>query len=53
VLKNYKCTVHKGIFPHAFMNMNELNYIGSKPEYRFYDNGKITREEYNLIPTNN
>jgi len=37
------------------MNEDRLNYIGDKPEFKYYDNGKDedTLEDYNLIPTHN
>ena len=41
----------KGVFPHSFVNRNNFNYIGNKPDIYFYDN--LSSYDYNKIPLNN
>lgn len=41
----------KSEFPYNFVNDNNLNYIGDKPERKFYEN--ISEEIYNKIPSHN
>jgi hypothetical protein len=61
ILINFGCQVQKGVFPHKFMNKDTLNYVGEKPDYNFFDNGKLNSngqpefsiDEYNLIPNDN
>ncbi|PVV05461.1 hypothetical protein BB560_000025 [Smittium megazygosporum] len=48
--KGLDVPVQKGIFPYKFVNENNLNYVGPKPELKFYEN--ITMEEYNSINNN-
>jgi len=44
LLKSFKCNIQKGLFPHKFINENNLNYIGVKPEIKYYlDDHKIKR----------
>ena len=43
--------VKKGKFPHSFVSINTLNYIGNKPDIIYYDG--ISKDNYNLIPKNN
>lgn len=43
--------VKKGKFPHSFVSINTLNYIGNKPDIIYYDG--ISEDNYNLIPKNN
>jgi len=52
VLKDYGCNIQKGCFPHAFMNSSNLDYIGNKPQFKYYGD-KITMDEYNDIPKDN
>ena len=47
----FNIDVKKGNFPHTFVNRNTLNYIGNKPDYKFYENLNIN--DYNNIPNNN
>nr|QWO71376.1 DNA polymerase [Calocybe gangraenosa] len=49
--KELKKDLRKGIFPHAFVNKNTLNYIGNKPDFSFYD--RVNIQDYNEIPINN
>lgn len=42
--------VKKGKFPHSFVSINTLNYIGNKPDIIYYDG--ISEDNYNLIPKN-
>lgn len=48
ILKNLNCSNEKDIFPYRFMRMNNLFYIGNKPEFKYYDN--ISINDYNNIP---
>jgi len=41
---NFKVNTLKGIFPHRFVNYNNLNYIGPVPTFEYFDN--ITKVEY-------
>jgi hypothetical protein len=34
----------KSIFPHSFVNENNLDYIGTVPEFNFFD--KVSKNEY-------
>ena len=49
--REFNIELRKGKFPHTFVNKNNLNYIGNKPDLQFYDN--ININEYNMIPLNN
>src|SRR5438874_948760 len=49
--KTYEVETQKGVFPYKFPNNSNLNYVGLKPDYSFYND--ITIEEYNEIPNNN
>jgi hypothetical protein len=49
VLKSYKI---EGIFPHAFIRSDNLDYIGNKPDKMYYLE-KVSQEDYDLIPDNN
>jgi DNA polymerase type B, organellar and viral len=51
VLLAFKCKNKKGIFPYSFLNKKTLNYIGPKPDYKYYD--KISEKEYNKIRGDN
>jgi len=42
---NFKVNTQKGIFPHRFVNENNLNYIGPVPPFNYFDS--ISTEEYN------
>jgi hypothetical protein len=47
LLKSYNCETLKGIFPYRFMNKNRLNYIGERPELKYYDG--IDIDEYERL----
>jgi hypothetical protein len=49
LLYKFNCSVHKGVFPHLFVNSQNLNYIGEKPDFKYYSLSKISEEEYNKI----
>jgi hypothetical protein len=57
ILKDYKCDTQKGVFPHGFMNEERLDYIGNKPDYKYFQNEftkkTFSEEEYNIIPNEN
>jgi hypothetical protein len=56
LLKSFNCNIHKGLFPHKFISENNLNYIGAKPDIKYYlDDGahkinEVTEIEYGVIP---
>jgi hypothetical protein len=49
--KAFNVESKKSIFPHLFVNENNLNYIGIVPDFKYFDN-KITLEEYNEYKSN-
>ena len=51
ILKSFNCKINKGIFPYNFVNSDNLNYIGNKPDIKYYKN--ISNYEYLTIPNNN
>ena len=51
ILKSYDCEVQKGVFPYAFVNINNLFYIGDKPSKKYFPN--ISDLKYDNIPENN
>ena len=42
--KSFKVNNKKSIFPHFFVNENNLDYIGEVPDFKYFTN--ITIEEY-------
>jgi DNA polymerase type B, organellar and viral len=52
ILEVYGCDTQKGCFPHSFMNSSNLNYIGNKPDFKYYD-GLISKNDYMNIPSYN
>lgn len=42
---NFGVENRKSIFPHLFVNESNLNYVGSVPNFKYFDN-KITLDEY-------
>jgi hypothetical protein len=53
VLKRFDCNITKGEFPHLFVTMNNLNYIGSTPNIKYYKLSNIRESDYNELITNN
>jgi hypothetical protein len=51
ILNSFNCNFEKGKFPYAFVNKNNLFYIGEKPNKSFYNN--ISNLDYNAIPKDN
>lgn len=51
ILKSFNCNIQKGTFPYNFVNKDNLNYIGDKPNKNFYKN--ISEVEYQTIKNNN
>ena len=41
--KDYNVDVLKGYFPYTFINNNNLEYIGEKPNYHYYKTGGALR----------
>lgn len=54
ILKSFDCQINKGIFPHMFINSSNLNYIGHKPNIKYYIKesklNDINKALYNEIP---
>jgi hypothetical protein len=48
--KVFGVDTQKSIFPHKFVNKNNLNYIGKVPDIKYFDN--ITLDEYNKYNLN-
>ena len=36
LLISFECEISKGIFPHKFVNYSNLNYVGPKPDIKYY-----------------
>lgn len=47
---NFNSSIIKSDFPHKYVTMERLNYIGNKPNMSYYED--ISLEEYNSIPHN-
>jgi hypothetical protein len=43
--KSFKVENEKSIFPHLFVNENNLDYIGEVPDFKYFD--KVSKEDYN------
>jgi hypothetical protein len=39
----------KGIFPYSYITKDNINYIGSKPDFDFYEYEDITHDDYKLL----
>jgi hypothetical protein len=46
--KAFKVETSKGIFPYSFVSLERLNYIGSIPEYKYYNKLSLTEEEFDI-----
>lgn len=44
--KAFNLEISKGIFPHKFVNVNNLDYIGVLPSYKYFINKDVTENEY-------
>lgn len=44
----FNCNINKGILPYSFYSTDTLNYIGLKPDFKFYS--KITINQWNDLP---
>ena len=51
ILISFNCSINKGYFPYDFVNSQNLNYIGNKPNIKYYKN--ISEQEYLNIPETN
>jgi hypothetical protein len=53
-LTGYGCVISKGMFPPKFVNKDNLNYIGAKPDIKFYVDKKNVNQsnlnKYNSLP---
>ena len=45
--KSFNVPLSKTIFPYTFTNINNLYYEGIVPEYSYFDNKKVTLDQYN------
>jgi DNA polymerase type B, organellar and viral len=45
--KDFNVDIKKSIFPHSFVNRDNLNYIGNMPDIKYYKN--LSLKEYNHI----
>jgi hypothetical protein len=43
--KSFNVETQKSIFPHFFINENNLNYVGKVPDFKYFD--KINKNDYN------
>ena len=48
ILISFNCNVNKGFFPYTFVNIDNLQYIGNKPDFKYFDN--ITSADYEQVP---
>ena len=48
LLLSFDCKITKGQFPHLFVTRDNLNYIGNKPDIKYYSN--ISPKDYEAIP---
>jgi hypothetical protein len=48
--KSFNVQDSKSIFPHLFVNENNLDYIGEVPEFKYFD--KVNRKDYNIYKSN-
>jgi hypothetical protein len=48
--KSFGIDTQKSIFPHNFVNENNLDYIGEVPDIKYFDD--ITLDEYNKYKSN-
>lgn len=45
--KAFKVDVMKDVYPYNFPKKDNLNYVGAVPEYKFFDNKKVSLSDYN------
>lgn len=54
LLKSYDCNIHKGMFPHKFIDKDKIFYIGAKPDIKYYvENPEVNESKvisYNNLP---
>lgn len=53
LLISFNCETRKGEFPHLFVEEDNLNYIGNKPDIKYYSLSNISLDEYNQINSSN
>lgn len=51
ILKTINCNTQKLSFPHQFVNIDRLFYVGATPDIKFFK--KINKEEYTNLFSNN
>ena len=50
ILRDFNCKTQKTYYPYIFVNNSNLDYIGNKPDIKYFN---INETEYNLIPNDN
>lgn len=53
MLTSFDCKITKGEFPHLFVNCENFNYVGPKPDISYFGFTDISKEEYANIPNDN
>ena len=53
LLISFNTETKKGDFPHLFVEEGNLNYIGNKPDIKYYSESSISLEAYNQINSSN
>ena len=53
LLISFNCDTRKGVFPHLFVEEEKLNYIGNKPDIKYYSLSNISLDDYNQINSSN
>lgn len=49
LLESFDCSIVKGVYPHLFVNENNLDYVGAKPGIEFFQ--EVSLSEYNDVPS--
>ncbi|KAF8587555.1 hypothetical protein K439DRAFT_1337705, partial [Ramaria rubella] len=50
LLISFECEISKGQFPHLFVRRENLNYIGNKPDIKYFEYSNISPKDYDAIP---
>jgi hypothetical protein len=53
LLISFDIDIKKGELPHLFVDSNNLNYIGNKPDIKNYALSNISLDDYNKINSSN
>lgn len=49
LIKTFSISTPKLVYPYAFVTSDNLKYIGKLPDYKYFDNSKLTLSDYNLL----